>query len=116
MSIAKNIESFLVADCGTRFTKVCLFDVVNDIHRFIASETLNTTIGEADSDVTKGIFGCIAKIQSLTGRQLLLDNEIITPQSSSGDGVDAFFNWPNKYPTYLQIFQVLPHLPGLTTN
>lgn len=83
-------NSLLVADCGTVFTKVSLFGLVEGQYRLMARGEAPTTALPPQSDIAQGIIEAIGVIEHITGRQFLLQGQLITPEEENGDGVDAF--------------------------
>jgi MutL protein len=84
--------SLLVADCGTVFTKVSLFGLVEGQYRLMARGEAPTTIAPPYEDITKGIIQAINIIEFITGRLFISEGRIISPEQSSGDGVDVFIS------------------------
>src|SRR5689334_1443386 len=85
-----NIESVLVADCGSNTTRVVLVEVVERAYRFVARGEAPSTLEEPYNDVTVGVLNAIATIESSTGRHLLVGGRLLVPQQEDGSGVDAF--------------------------
>ncbi len=85
-----NIESVLVADCGSNTTRVALIEVVDQAYRFVARGEAPSTLEAPFPDVTIGVINAIGAIESTTGRRLLLGGKLILPQQEDGTGVDAF--------------------------
>jgi len=83
-------NSLLVADCGSIFTKVSLFGLVEGQYRLMARGEAPTTVLPPQSDITHGIIEAIGIIEHITGRQFLSQGQLITPEEENGDGVDAF--------------------------
>ena len=83
-------SSLLVADCGTVFTKVSLFGLVEGQYRLMARGEAPTTIAPPYEDVTKGIIQAINVIEFITGRHFVSEGQIISPEQPIGDGVDVF--------------------------
>ena len=83
-------SSLLVADCGTVFTKVSLFGLVEGQYRLMARGEAPTTIAPPYEDVTKGIIQAINVIEFITGRHFVSEGHIISPEQPIGDGVDVF--------------------------
>ncbi|MCX7838050.1 MAG: glutamate mutase L [Anaerolineae bacterium] len=91
MADPHKVESLLVADIGSVTTKVALVDVVNNQHRLLSLGVTATTTQASDTNVLAGVCDAIRQIQARTGRQLLTDDrQLITPEHSSLQGVDAF--------------------------
>lgn len=85
------LESLLVADIGSVNTKVGLIDVVNGTPRFISVGNAATTAYTPEADVLVGVRDAIRQIQARTERQLLTnDQQLIMPERSCAQGVDAF--------------------------
>lgn len=91
MPESHTVESLLVADIGSATTKVALVDVVNNQHRLLSLGVTTTTTQASDANVLVGVCDAIRQIEARTGRQLLTDDrQLITPERSSLQGVDAF--------------------------
>lgn len=84
------VSSLLVADCGAVFTKVSLFGLVEGQYRLMARGEAPTTLAAPQNDITAGIIQSVHVIEFITGRHLLAENNLITPERENGDGVDAF--------------------------
>ena len=85
-----SVNSILVADCGAVFTKVSLFGLVEGQYRLMARGEAPTTLTAPHEDITTGIISAINVIEFITGRQFAADGRIISPEQSTGDGVDVF--------------------------
>jgi hypothetical protein len=83
-------SSLLVADCGAVATKVSLFGLVEGQYRLMARGEAPTTIAPPQSDITAGVIQAINVIEFITGRRFVEGGRIISPEQSSGDGVDVF--------------------------
>ncbi len=85
-----NLESVLVADCGSNTTRVVLVEVVDNAYRFIARGEAPSTLEAPFADVTIGVINAIGSIEASTGRRLLVGGRLIVPQQEDGSGVDGF--------------------------
>jgi len=85
-------SSLLVADCGTVFTKVSLFGLVEGQYRLMARGEAPTTIAPPYEDITKGIIQAINVIEFITGRNFISNGRILSPEQPNGDGVDLFIS------------------------
>lgn len=83
-------NSLLVADCGTVFTKVSLFGLVEGQYRLMARGEAPTTVAPPYEDITKGIIQAINTLEFITGRRFISDGRLVSPEQENGDGVDAF--------------------------
>src|SRR5437588_5221120 len=83
-------SSLLVADCGSVFTKVSLFGLVEGQYRLMARGEAPTTTAPPHENITTGIIEAIQVIESVTGRHFISDQQIIFPETDLGDGVDVF--------------------------
>jgi hypothetical protein len=84
-------ESLLVADVGSALTKVGLVDFVGGEFRFVAAGKALTTAEPPVSDVAVGLRSALRQIEARTERQLLTpEGQLISPERSSGVGVDTF--------------------------
>src|SRR5256884_5681928 len=82
--------SLLVADCGSVFTKVSLFGLVEGQYRLMARGEAPTTAAPPHEDITRGIIQAINVIEFITGRQFVSEGRILSPEQPIGDGVDVF--------------------------
>lgn len=83
--------SLLVADIGSVNTKVGWVDRVGNDYRFVAVGTSPTTLAAPYSDLMVGLRRAIEQIHGRTGRRFLTDDgQLITPERTSGQGVDGF--------------------------
>lgn len=89
MAESHNIESILVADCGTVITKLLLLERVADSYRFVAQAEAQTTAKPPWNDLTTGVIQAVQELESTTGRKLYNRGRIIVPRRGR-DGVDAF--------------------------
>ncbi len=83
-------NSLLVADCGAVFTKVSLFGLVEGQYRLMARGEAATTAKSPSEDITEGVIQAINAIEFITGRHLLEDKKIVSPEDAVGNGVDIF--------------------------
>jgi hypothetical protein len=84
------VNSLLVADCGAVCTKVSLFGLVEGQYRLMARGEAPTTIVPPQEDITEGIIQAIRVIEFITGRRFVADGHILSPEQSTGNGVDIF--------------------------
>ena len=83
-------RSILAADCGSIFTKVALLGVVEGQYRLLARAEMPTTAFPPYRDITVGLLQAIYELERITGRKIVSRGQIITPEQTDGDGVDAF--------------------------
>lgn len=84
-------SSLLAVNVGASSTRAVLFDVVEGQYRFIASGTAPSTAVAPFKDVSLGVVQAIIELQTITGKSLLDQNNLlITPVQSDGSGVDTF--------------------------
>ncbi|HKF36343.1 MAG TPA: glutamate mutase L, partial [Ktedonobacteraceae bacterium] len=83
-------NSILVADCGSVFTKVSLLGIVEGQYRLMACGEAPTTVSAPHEDITQGVIQAINQIEFITGRRLVTDGRILSPEKPNGDGVDVF--------------------------
>jgi len=84
------VQSALVADCGSVLTKVALLDFIGGEYRFVARSEVPTTTTAPFNNVMVGLRSAINEIELVTGRRLLQDGDLVTPERDDGSGVDAF--------------------------
>lgn len=91
MEEALDIESILVADCGSIATRVALIDLVAGEFRVVATGETATTVEVPWSRISIGVREAIRQVERFTGRVLLSGQEqLIVPEREEGSGVDAF--------------------------
>src|SRR5579884_126313 len=86
------INSLLVADCGTVMTKVSLFGLVEGQYRLMARGEAPTTARPPHEDITEGIIQAVQVVEFITGRRLIDEKQILSPEQENGDGVDLFIS------------------------
>lgn len=85
------LESILVADCGSVATRAALIDLVGGEFRLVAAGETATTVEVPWSRISIGVREAVRQIERLTGRVLLSGQEqLIVPEREDGSGVDAF--------------------------
>ncbi|HEX8997617.1 MAG TPA: glutamate mutase L [Ktedonobacterales bacterium] len=82
------IRSLLMVDCGSAFTTAALIGLVDEQPRLLAQSQRPTTSAEPIADVMVGARDAISEIERITGRALLRDGQLITPEQADGAGVD----------------------------
>jgi len=88
----EEIRSILATDCGSTTTKAILIEKRGDEYRLIVRGEAPTTVEAPFEDVTMGARNAIREVEELTGRVLLDDKGVITPQREDGSGVDLFLS------------------------
>src|SRR5258707_9481383 len=83
-------NSIMVADCGNVFTKVSLLGLVEGQYRLMARGEAPTSLRTPNEDITRVIIQAINRIEYVTGRHFVTDGQMISPERSTGDGVDVF--------------------------
>src|SRR5579884_1013272 len=81
-------NSLLVADCGAVMTKVSLFGLVEGQYRLMARGEAPTTLKAPHEDITEGVIQAIQVVEFITGRRLIENKQILSPEQENGDGVD----------------------------
>ncbi len=85
------VSSILVADCGSTRTTVALIERVNGHHRLVARGEAISTHRLPWLNATVGVQEAIRQVEALVGRKLLTPaGALMSPQISTGDGVDVF--------------------------
>ncbi len=91
MADPEQLESFLVADCGSVNTKVGLVDFISGEHRFVGMASSPTTVAAPAADILAGIRRATGVLEARAERRLLAeDGQLIFPERPSGQGVDGF--------------------------
>ncbi|HEX8036363.1 MAG TPA: glutamate mutase L [Ktedonobacterales bacterium] len=81
--------SLLMVDCGSSHTKAALIDTVDGRFRLLARAQAATTLAPPARDLMLGVRDAIAAIERTTGRMLLRDGQLLTPEQDDGSGVDG---------------------------
>jgi hypothetical protein len=91
MSSGLDADTVLAIDVGSVSTRASLFDVVDGRYRLIASSRAPSTAGPPLYDVSEGVRMALDQVQTITGRQLLDESDmLIMPVTSKGAGADVF--------------------------
>lgn len=83
------IRSLLLIDCGSVFTTAALVGLVDEQPRMLARAQRPTTSAPPIADLMIGARDAIAEIERTTGRALLREGRLITPEQADGAGVDS---------------------------
>lgn len=86
---APAIRSLLALDFGSVFTKAALCGRVEGQFRLLARAQAPTTSVAPARDITVGLREALLSLERITGRTLLRDGRIVTPQAEDGAGVDG---------------------------
>jgi uncharacterized protein (TIGR01319 family) len=85
------MESILVADCGSTTTRASLIDLVSKEFRLVAEGETASTVEVPWSRISIGVRAAVRQIEELTGRMLLdQEGQLIMPEREDGSGVDGF--------------------------
>jgi MutL protein len=82
-------RSVLAVDCGSVYTKVALFGIVDGRYRLLAQSQVPTTSAPPHADVTQAVAAGIADLERISARTLTREGRMLTPEEDDGDGVDA---------------------------
>ena len=85
----KKIKSILATDCGSTTTKAILIEWKDDRYRLTFRGEAPTTVEAPFEDVTKGVLNAVMEVEELSGRKILKEGKIISPDSGS-EGVDIY--------------------------
>ncbi|MFO7841816.1 MAG: glutamate mutase L [Fidelibacterota bacterium] len=87
----ETIKSILATDCGSTTTKAILIEKQGDEYRLIVRGEAPTTVEAPFEDVTKGVLNAVKEVEELRGRQILDNDQIMTPQKKD-KGVDIYIS------------------------
>ena len=87
-----SIRSVLATDCGSTTTKAVLFELTDDGWRQTFRGEAPTTVEAPFEDVTRGVLNAAMEVQELSGRTLVEDDGIKTPDDRAGHGVDLYIS------------------------
>ncbi len=89
--VREQVNSILVADCGSTMTKVVLIEVVEGTYRFVTCAESPSTCDAPWDDVSLGVMTAIREVERTVGRPLLdEEGQLIYPERGDGRGVDRF--------------------------
>jgi uncharacterized protein (TIGR01319 family) len=88
---ATEIRSVLATDCGSTTTKAILIEKVGDTWRQTFRGEAPTTVEAPFEDVTRGVLNAAVEVQELSGRKLVENDTIISPEAD-GRGVDMYIS------------------------
>jgi uncharacterized protein (TIGR01319 family) len=86
------VRSILATDCGSTTTKAILIEKRGAEYRLIHRGEAPTTVEAPFDDVTIGVLNATRELEDLTGRQLIQDGKILTPQMDEKRGVDLYLS------------------------
>jgi hypothetical protein len=90
MADTNRADTILALDIGSATTRAALFDVVEGVHRFVASAEAPSTAEAPYKDCSEGVHHAVRDLESLTGRSLLdSQSQVIMPGNENGNGVDV---------------------------
>ena len=85
------IRSVLATDCGSTTTKAILIEKTPEGWRQTWRGEAPTTVEAPFEDVTRGVLNAAMEVQELSGRELVRDGGIRTPDEG-GQGVDMYIS------------------------
>ena len=84
-------DTVLAVDFGSANTRVLLFDVVENVYRFVGYGEAPSTVNAPYRDASEGLHHALQALQASTGRPVLDEHaQLIMPASNDGRGVDSF--------------------------
>jgi uncharacterized protein (TIGR01319 family) len=86
------VRSILATDCGSTTTKAILIEKRGEEYRLVNRGEAPTTVEAPFDDVTIGVLNATRELEDLTGRQLIHDGTILTPQLDETRGVDLYLS------------------------
>ncbi len=86
------VRSILATDCGSTTTKAILIEKRGEEYRLVNRGEAPTTVEAPFDDVTIGVLNATRELEDLTGRQLIQDGKILTPQQDETRGVDLYLS------------------------
>lgn len=86
------VRSILATDCGSTTTKAILIEKRGEEYRLVNRGEAPTTVEAPFDDVTIGVLNATRELEDLTGRQLVQDGKILTPQHDEKRGVDLYLS------------------------
>lgn len=106
-------DTLLAVDVGSTNTRASLFDIVEGRYRLVASGRARSTVGPPLFDVREGVRMAIDRIQTITGRQLVDETDmLVMPVTPDGEGVDVFVATTSAGPRVRTVLVGL--MPGIS--
>lgn len=113
MSSVLESGALLALDVGCINTRLSLFDVVDGRYRLVANARTSSTAGAPLFDVSEGVRLAMDQIQSITGRRLTDEAEmLIMPSTVDGMGIDSFVATTSAGPSVRTVLVGL--MPGVS--
>ena len=85
------LKTILATDCGSTTTKAILIEYNDSEYRLTYRGEAPTTVEAPFEDVTRGVLNAVMEIEELSGRQIISNEEIITP-AKGNMGVDIYIS------------------------
>jgi uncharacterized protein (TIGR01319 family) len=86
------VRSILATDCGSTTTKAILIEKRDGEYRLVTRGEAPTTVEAPFDDVTIGVLNATREVEDLTGRILIENGTILTPQRNEREGVDLYLS------------------------
>jgi uncharacterized protein (TIGR01319 family) len=86
------VRSILATDCGSTTTKAILIEKRDGEYRLVTRGEAPTTVEAPFDDVTIGVLNATREVEDLTGRILIENGMILTPQRNEREGVDLYLS------------------------
>jgi uncharacterized protein (TIGR01319 family) len=86
------VRSILATDCGSTTTKAILIEKQGAEYRLVTRGEAPTTVEAPFDDVTIGVLNATREVEDLTGRKLIENGKILTPQCNEKEGVDLYLS------------------------
>ncbi len=86
------VRSILATDCGSTTTKAILIERRDGEYRLVTRGEAPTTVEAPFDDVTIGVLNATREVEDLTGRKLIENGTILTPQRNEKEGVDLYLS------------------------
>jgi uncharacterized protein (TIGR01319 family) len=86
------VRSILATDCGSTTTKAILIEKRDGEYRLVTRGEAPTTVEAPFDDVTIGVLNATREVEDLTGRKLIENGTILTPQHNEREGVDLYLS------------------------
>jgi len=86
------VRSILATDCGSTTTKAILIEKQGAEYRLITRGEAPTTVEAPFDDVTIGVLNATREVEDLTGRKLIENGKILTPQRNEKEGADLYLS------------------------
>ena len=87
--VQAGLRSMLLIECGSTWTRASLLGMAEGHCRLLARTEAPTTSTAPQADINVGIRNVLTQLEYITGRRLIVQGTVLSPESEVGDGIDG---------------------------